>query len=342
MADIVEPVKRITDLLDAAEPRLARSFAAAIQQLRDSLDLTEVADLLQAGRYEDLLNYLRDVAAELAQAVNVVFADAGRSTAEFLRSMDLGRIAFDLVNVRAVAMMQDNQLRLIREFTDDQRNVLREVMTAGVTRGANPVEQARQFREVVGLTQRQARAVINYRRLLERAGRSEFSVADQRESLTRALRDGRGDRAVEAAIRAARPLPQKRIDWLVERYRARSIKYRAEVIGRTEALRAVHQGSEAMYAQAVQEGRINPEAIREQWNSAHDRRVRDSHRMLDGKPKNPDGYWQGLTGRLRYPGDPLAPGSETIQCRCVVTRTIRRQTLADQIGAGIADIIGRG
>lgn len=49
------------------------------------------------------------------------------------------------------------------------------------------------------------------------------------------------------------------------------------------------------------------------WNSAHDERVRASHRLLDGKKRPVSGRWGN---GCRFPGDPLAPLGETINCRC--------------------------
>jgi uncharacterized protein with gpF-like domain len=54
------------------------------------------------------------------------------------------------------------------------------------------------------------------------------------------------------------------------------------------------------------------------WRSAHDDRVRDSHRQLDGQEAIgldtpfllPDG------GSILHPHDANAPASETINCRC--------------------------
>lgn len=54
------------------------------------------------------------------------------------------------------------------------------------------------------------------------------------------------------------------------------------------------------------------------WATADDERVRDSHKALDGK-KAKAGGWVTPTGvTLRFPGDPLAPPSETVNCRCWV------------------------
>jgi hypothetical protein len=170
-----DPYERIDAQLNRAEPRLARVFRTAVDQLRAALDLELVAVLLESGRVEELLDMLRDVAAQVGAASNVVFVDAGRETAEFLRTADVARIAFDVVNIRAVQQMQVNQLELIRDFNEQQREVVRLVVADGIQQGLGPREQARNFRSVVGLNDRQASAVLNYRRLLERVGNSEYS-----------------------------------------------------------------------------------------------------------------------------------------------------------------------
>ena len=52
------------------------------------------------------------------------------------------------------------------------------------------------------------------------------------------------------------------------------------------------------------------------WVTVSDTRVRDSHRILHGRTARINGSFQTVGGRLRYPHDPRAPLSETINCRC--------------------------
>ena len=102
---------------------------------------------------------------------------------------------------------------------------------------------------------------------------------------------------------------------MVDRYRQRWINYRAEVIARTEGLRAAHEGSEVMYEQAVGDGTLRSDQIMRTWITAKDERVRSAHARLNGQSRRYGGMW----GPLRYPGDPQAPPEQTVQCRCVLT-----------------------
>ena len=157
-------------------------------------------------------------------------------------------VDFDAINDRAVRLMRENKLRLVREFLDSQRAATQHALVEGVTEGLNPIAQARAFRDSIGLTSRQEAAVGNYRRLLQ---------TGDRDALVRALRDRRYDPTVRRAIASDRPLTTSQIDRMVARYRERYIKYRSEVIARTESLKIVHQGNDEMYHQAVESGKLD-------------------------------------------------------------------------------------
>jgi hypothetical protein len=277
------------------------------------MDLEEVASLIEAGRWEDALDGLRAHIEHLGTASSAVFIGAGQSAAEWLASADVATIAFNVVNERAVRQMQANQLKLVREFTDAQRDATRLVLTDGVTRGISPIQQARNLRASVGLTARQAQAVINYRRLLEEGSS---------EALTRQLRDRRYDRTVARAARGGDPLTPAQVQTMVDRYEARYVQYRSKVIARSEALRSVHQGTEEAYNQAIDAGHITAASLQRKWVTARDERVRHSHRRLNGMVRGWGDTWPGDDGPLRYPGDPDAPASETVQCRCVIATRI--------------------
>lgn len=317
MADVVDPADRIERLLDRAEPRIARAFRAAILDLGEELDLKAVQALLEAGDVEGALAYTRAVAEKLGHATVITFFDAGQDTARFLSGLDVGTVLFNQVNQRAVNALNMNNLRLIAEFTAEQRRATRLALLDGIARGVNPVAMARAFRDSVGLTERQQAAVLNYRNLLE--GTAE----QRREALGRKLRDGRFDQTVNASIRRDVPLTPEQINRMVGRYRERYIKHRSEVIGRTEALRSVHEGVNEGYEQAIDAGKLDPKDLIRTWDSSRDARVRRTHKLLHGQRRPWGGTWQTVNGVLRYPGDPNAPAAETILCRCLLTTRIK-------------------
>lgn len=316
-----EPAERIDRLLDQQEVRIANIFRTAIVALKDEIDLEELADLLAQGRVNEAIERLQDAAEQLGAASNVAFVTAGQSTAEWLRAAGLARVVFDQVNLLAVAQMQRNKLELIREFTNEQRRATSMALISGVEGGTNPRAAARNFRDSIGLTSNQWGHVASYRAALERVGLDDAAAEN---ALGRALRDGRADRQIMRAAREGKRLPPDKIDWMVRRYTERYIKHRSEVIGRTEALRAVNQGNEEAFRQAIAAGTLRADQLDRTWRTRLDSRERKTHRFLNGQRRGWGEVWQTENGVLRYPGDPDAPGSETIQCRCAILTRIRQ------------------
>lgn len=313
--------ERLNRLVDQQETRIANIFRTAISALKNELDLDELATLLEQGRINDALSRLQHAAEALGSGSNVTFVASGQSTAEFLSGAGVGRVVFDQVNLYAVAAMQATRLELIREFTAEQLRATSLALIGGVEGGLNPREQARNFRDSIGLTQSQWQHVASYRAALERVG---VDAEAAQNALGRALRDGRGDQTVLAAARAGRKIPPAKIDWMVERYTQRYVKHRSEVIGRTEAMRAVNQGNEEAYRQAIANGTIRAEQLRREWRTRMDGRERRTHMFLNGQVRNWGETWVTENGELRYPGDPEAPAKETIQCRCAILTRIRQ------------------
>lgn len=319
---IDDPADRLNLLLDQQEARIAVIFRTAISDLKSELDLDELADLIEQGRVNEAMDRLQYAAEQLGSASNVAFITAGQSTSDFLRGANVARVVFNAVNLNAVAAMQATRLELIREFTAEQRKAASMALVSGVEAGTNPIAAARNFRDSVGLTSTQWTHVASYRAALERVG---FDPQAAENALGRALRDGRTDRSVMAAARAGRPLPADKIDMMVRRYTERYVKHRAEVIGRTEALRAVNQGNEEAYRQAIAAGEINADQLRREWRTRLDGRERKTHMLLNGQVKGWGESWVTENGEIKYPGDPDAPAAETIQCRCALLTRIRQR-----------------
>lgn len=319
--DFIDDALRLFRLLEEQERRIQRIFLTAIKSLKDEIDLNDLAVLLDQGRAGDAIARLKFAADQLAAASNVAFVTAGASAAEILTTAGLGQIVFDQVNINAVAAMQRSRLELIREFTREQTRATWQALSEGVEAGLNPIAQARNFRDSIGLTTRQWGHVASYRRALERAAEDAQAAYDV---TNRQLRDARFDRTVARAQRTGKPLGRDKIDQMVSRYTERYVKHRAEVIARTEALRAVHQGNEEAYRQAIAEEVVKEEELVRTWRTSVDGRERDTHRALNGQDRKWNEPWTTPNGTLRYPGDPQAPAKETVQCRCAILTRIKR------------------
>jgi hypothetical protein len=317
---VEDTAERLNRLVDQQEGRIANIFRTAISALKDEVDLEQLATLLEQGRVNEALDRLQHAADVLGSASNVAFVTSGQSTAEFLTNANVGRVVFDQVNLYAVAAMQATKLELIREFTAEQLRATSSALIGGVEGGLNPREQARNFRDSIGLTSNQWTHVESYRAALMRVGVDPEAAQN---AVSRALRDGRGDKTVLAAARSGGKIAPAKIDWLVRRYTERYVKHRSQVIGRTEAMRAVNQGNEEAYRQAIEDGTIRADQITREWRTRLDGRERRTHEFLNGQKRSWGDTWVTENGELRYPGDPEAPARETIQCRCALLTRIR-------------------
>lgn len=309
-----DPASRIERLVRHQEPRFRKVFLDAIALVRDRYTLDELAELLYQGRLEEALDVVDRAGAMLGNEYGRALSNAAENTSDFLSRALTVAVSFDRTNDRAVAAIRSNRLRMVQGFSAEQRQAVRQAMARGIAQGLNPRDQARLFRDTIGLTPRQERAVARYRELLESVGSEQGATLS--DIKTRRLRDRRFDRSVQRAARSGRPLTSEQIDRMTGRYRERYIRYRSEVIARTEALRSAHQGSEEMYRQAIDAGELSPDELTRTWVTARDERVRTSHSFLAGEQRGIDEEF--LPG-LKYPGDPDAPAEETVQCRCVLT-----------------------
>lgn len=309
---------RVLDrLLAKLEPKLRREVLELVSFLRERRSVAEIAELIRANRALEVADdEARAAGAALAEQVNAIYLAAGREVARALGEKLDTLIPLDQTNPRALRAMQRSRLRLIRDMTAEQRELIRAVVSDGLARGINPRAMARAYRSAIGLTAEQWKHVQNYRRSLE-----TLDV----DALQRRLRDRRFDRTVGRAIREGKPLTRTQVDRMVARYEQRYLKFRAEVIARTESIGALHAGAREGWEQAIDAKVIAASEIRRKWVTAADGRVRDSHASMNGQLRGFDEAFVSGSGiLLLYPHDPSAPFSETVQCRCAVATRLMR------------------
>lgn len=93
-------------------------------------------------------------------------------------------------------------------------------------------------------------------------------------------------------------------------------RYWAERIARTETVRGANYG-------AMQGARKHGFLTTKEWIATHDKRTRDSHISLDGQVQDLDKPFHNYED-IMQPGDPEASAQNTINCRCAVGFTAKR------------------
>lgn len=116
----------------------------------------------------------------------------------------------------------------------------------------------------------------------------------------------------------ARSIRDQYSDWAAPSDSTVGIK-RSFLIARTEVGTAQNWAQMEGARQARNELGVT---IEKRWVSSRDNRVRDSHSLVDGEQRPLE---EPFSNSLMFPGDPLGPAAETIQCRCVASNVVTRR-----------------
>jgi hypothetical protein len=313
------------------KPDLRRGVFAAIEAARLRLSEAQIVAYLRAGDIEGLVqamlgppDQLQYLYAQLDRAMHAsVVASAGTILSDIPLAILNGikmEVRLDRLPRRALDVLQQSQLTLIREIDTATRDGVRTFLMDGVRQGRNPRQTARELLGAtagdariggrLGLTASQQQIVDNYRRALE-TGSSN--------ALQRKLRQRAADGVVQRARDAGVPLDPDRINSLVAYYERRMLTLRAETIARTESLRALREGRHLGWLAAIEQGFVDPNGLVKRWVTAHDERVRPAHQQMNGvevpfdQPFEPED-----TGPIDEP--PVA-----VNCRCLAWVTLRRR-----------------
>lgn len=88
---------------------------------------------------------------------------------------------------------------------------------------------------------------------------------------------------------------------------------RARTVATTEVTRAYGAGT---LAAGMEQSRVTGRMLRKRWDTEHDQRVRATHRDVDGAVVDLSMPFYVGGFPLLFPGDPLAPAEEVVNCRC--------------------------
>lgn len=249
---------------------------------------------------------------------------------------------FDTLNPALIEHIQTYEFDLIREINRRTREAIRDAVLASMNAGENPRDTARLIRQSIGLTQRQQAAVGAFRKELQNfhlkqsagtwnlggkisrapGGAQTFAV-DQYGTpkdgiISRRLRDFRFDSTLQAALASGKPLTTAKIDQMVDAYTRKYLRYRSEMIARTEALRAANMGIQSAWTQAARKGLVQESLLRKRWLLAlgSDRTCKYC-RPMPKINKGEEGYGIPMDARfLTVKGEPVSRPPLHVSCRC--------------------------
>jgi len=322
--------KTLENLISDWEPLLRRAFLASIDELRGGINLKQLTDAIRRGAVAEALRLVHIEPAaysSLTNSVREAYDSGGKFAVSQMPPLKDAAGAsvlmrFDVRDLAAEEWISEHSSKLISEITEDTRQSVQDVLTQGLVNGDNPTTTARKIagkfnpatgrREggILGLTNAQ-------RKSIDKA--ADELLNDPGAYLKRKLRNQRYDRYVEKALKSNEPIPADVRQRMINALTSRTEKYRADMVGRTESMTALHASQREAYEQAIRNGYARPEEIEREWQATSgEPPTRESHIALDGqRVKFDEPYVSPVTGaKLMYPGDPNAPADEVINCRC--------------------------
>lgn len=217
---------------DRFDEEISRAALAGLVQNRRDAQIAEIFNKVYASIEPELATSLRDAQIE-----------AARVAASTL-NLDL---SFGLLNPRAALLARTRAGTLITEITPDTLKTIRTVLFRGALQGASVDDVARELRQVVGLHERFANAVVNRRTKL-----------------------------------LARGLEEARVDREVSQYSNRLLRTRARTIARHELLWAANRGQREAWNVAADTGELDVVGVEREWIAALDDRTDPICQSLDG------------------------------------------------------------
>lgn len=295
-------LSEIEALAAKLEPGLAKAILDALTQQGKAVPLDALVAALESGDVSKVVALLDSPAVTAAfQAIaaplqGAVYAGGALGAGAIATQITGAAFVFDQLNPRLITWLQTYNLGLIREISQQTKEGIREYLVAGMTAGRNPKDVAREVKTVIGLTDRQARAVYNFRRELEtfhtrktgggynlgaqidRVNGTQVLRPDEdglpKDGITeRRLRDFRFDGQLKQSMTTGKPLSQAQIDKMVAAYQRKYLAYRSRTIARTEAIRTTNMGVQDAWRQAIDSGKVPEALVRKRWLVTKDERL---------------------------------------------------------------------
>ncbi|MFT4076852.1 MAG: hypothetical protein QM647_15105 [Asticcacaulis sp.] len=326
--------QQLDALFDKLWPEMAQAFREAVAEIRSRITLKVLIDRLTAGDIQGALEALHiDRAAfyPLEQALTLAYQSGGAIVSQ---AMPLQReatgarvvIRFDMRNPRAEAWLAERSSQLVTGIVDDQRASIQSALVEGMAKGQNPTTTALQVvgrinratgkREggIVGLTSQQAQYVAAARQELLSGDPAQMANYLARSDNTR---DKRFDKAVRAAMKAGKPLPADTVNAAVTSYENRMLKYRGDLIGKTETFGGIAASKHEAYAQAIQSGKVLANRVKKRWKHFPNEHPRLWHEAMANVEVPFDGLFSLPDGsQMAFAHDPTGGMKNNAGCHC--------------------------
>lgn len=264
------PERRIQKVADDARGRFAAIIEKATRKAGEILSTSALTNGLESRTESEVLK-IADRAMEqfehvlreqLMESLLDIVDSSGTSLSKIgirvaqgkiRTAKDTVRTSFKKSNPRARQWAAQRSSRLVTDVTKTTREAIRKVIARSFEKQFTVGESARLIRNVVGLTERDAQAVLRLRETLAES-------------------PGQLVRAGNTRIRVPEDPSQDFLESKTEAYADRLLRARSETIARTETMAASNEGQRELWLQAQDEGLL-PRNIVRKWIITDDDRL---------------------------------------------------------------------
>lgn len=269
---------------DANISPMANGYTSAVDLAKLDVRIDEIAEAVAQQNLRQIMQLLgleaipANWSGSLTQLLREMVGAAGNQSIDFLPGDAAGLLSFDLNNPLAIEWASTHAAELVNGVSAGSEAAIRLIIRRAFQDGIPPRDAAILIESVIGLTERQATAVFNFRQNLLDGG---VSLAD---AMRRA-----GD------------------------YAARLLRQRGLLIARTETILAANMGQQLLWADAVDAGLFAPSEVKREWIVTPDDRLdRAICLPMAGQQVGlNEPFTTGTGGQVMVP--PVHPG-----CRCGV------------------------
>jgi SPP1 gp7 family putative phage head morphogenesis protein len=280
-------------MADRLEGKFRNAFLRSMISMADDPELKKLLKDIQAGKFtygdsiDARLNAVKFDIAEMNEIARQAIAGSAKVTKDVMNLKG----SFDVVNDAVIDAARNLSIELSTNLRKSTKESLRQIVEDLIGGNISEAEALRRIQLEVGLLPQHAKAVSNYRRTLINSG-----------------------------------TPRGKANQLAEQYAKRLLKYRANMISRTEVARATGVGQTQFWRQMRDQDALPPQANRV-WITAIDERACPFCSSMNGQVASIDGGWETEKGYMEYP-----QGSHP-HCRCSSGITMRKMTKTGKEGA---------
>lgn len=229
---LARDLRRLTNKLS---PAVQVSLTRGIRTFQDKAAYGEILDAVKAGKIKDIdkiapWDKLTDEFKDLEPTTYNTMVAGGKKAQDFLPVVLAPELKFDVVNPRISKWIKTNTGKRIKDLTTESKKAIDDMVKASFMQGIPPRDAANTIRSSIGINERQAKALMNYQGGLVKRGIKGEDLA--------------------------RKLSTKKDEYL---------KYRTNMIARTETANALNAGHLELWNQAADEKLIDPKKSEKEW-----------------------------------------------------------------------------